>query len=312
MADGLQQRDPTDCSPRKLMRKIESCIFRNALNEEERAQKALYLLRTRDYQIAFLEKRVAELEAAAADLHEIVIQQTSRASSITVRNKTSSDKNEESCKTENDDETDEKTDPYVSSNDNLQKNNVNGNCDVTVGNRVFVPRLKLSKSSTSNSGREIFSTAIDFVVEKKKCLTPDTTFSFSNENSEKTIEKDEKFREKSVNHASETKEKIVNNRKTVEDLKEKKMVQKESEIVCENKSDKKSSSTVSMEKNKENVLVASDRKKYNNLPRSSSSVPWIRAKHCYRKKLRGSELKTGRRFKELPVGDGHMNFAAFG
>ncbi|CAK9804514.1 hypothetical protein ANTPLA_LOCUS4086 [Anthophora plagiata] len=283
----------------------------NALNEEERAQKTLYLLRTRDYQIAFLEKRVAELEAAAAELHEIAIQQSlMKSSSMKIHSKTSTDvcKSEKSCKTENDDETDEKTDPYMSSNDTLPKDNSSENIHIPVDNRVTVPRLKLSKSSTSNSEREIFSTAIDFDVEKMKYLPLDT--SFSNDDSEKTIEADEN----NVNCSNETITKVVNNRRTTMDNRE--MIEGDSEkksvIICENKSDRRSSSTTSMEKNKEKVAADSDRKKCINLPKGSSSVPWIRAKQCYRKKLRGLELKAGRRFKELSATDGHVNFPAFG
>ncbi|CAK9809612.1 hypothetical protein ANTQUA_LOCUS6094 [Anthophora quadrimaculata] len=310
MADGLQQRDSMDYSPKKLVRKIESCVFRNALNEEERAQKTLYLLRTRDYQIAFLEKRVAELEAAAAELHEIAIQQSLKSTSMKIHSKTSTDvcKSEKSCKTENDDETDDKSDPYMSSNDTLPKDNSNENYHVD--NRVSVPCLKLSKSSMSNSEKEIFSTAIDFDIEKMKYLPLDTSFSFSNDDSEKTIEADEK----SVNCSSETVTKVVNNPRTTVDNRE--MIEGDSEkksvIICENKSDRRSSSTTSVEKNKEKVAADNDRKKCINLPKGSSSVPWIRAKQCYRKKLRGFELKAGRRFKELSGADGHVNFPAFG
>ncbi|CAK9824991.1 hypothetical protein ANTRET_LOCUS3077 [Anthophora retusa] len=310
MADGLQQRDSTDYSPKKLARKIESCIFRNALNEEERAQKTLYLLRTRDYQIAFLEKRVAELEAAAAELHEIAIRQSLKSSSMKIDSKTSTDvcKSEKSCKTDNDDETDDKSDPYMSSNDTLPKDNSNENDHVD--NRVSVPCLKLSKSSTSNSEKEIFSTAIDFDTEKMKYLPLDTSFSLSNDDSEKTIEANEK----SVNCSNETVMKLVNNPKKTEDSRE--MIEGDSEkktvIICENKSDRRSSSTTSVGKNKDKVAADNDRKKCINLPKGSSSVPWIRAKQCYRKKLRGLELKAGRRFKELSVADGHVNFPAFG
>ncbi|XP_035733013.1 uncharacterized protein LOC118446455 [Vespa mandarinia] len=83
MSYGVRQQYQTIIeSPRSLAKKIESCIVRNALDEECRAQKALNLLEARDRRIAFLEKRVAELEKAAIGMHTISLHASSTLSSL--------------------------------------------------------------------------------------------------------------------------------------------------------------------------------------------------------------------------------------
>ncbi|XP_076230769.1 uncharacterized protein LOC143176966 [Calliopsis andreniformis] len=78
--------------------------------------------------------------------------------------------------------------------------------------------------------------------------------------------------------------------------------------MSENNVDKKGASVSTKIKEGEDRSVSYIKQQWSNLPRTSSSVPWIRAKHSFRKKLRGYELKAGRRVEELPAGDGNPTF----
>ncbi|XP_076749059.1 uncharacterized protein LOC143422370 [Xylocopa sonorina] len=197
MPQDPQPRNSRQCSPRKLARKIESCIFRNALDEEERAQKALYLLQARDRRIAFLEKRVVELEGAAANLHELALRGSSRAASSKVNEEIVSSfcTSEKSCETRIMDKCNDST----------------MNRDSVTNDRLSVPRLRLSKSSTSTSERDIFATAIDFALEKRKRFASNTTVSSENSASSKLSGRNEKFHAKTENRAREEKIATVDN-----------------------------------------------------------------------------------------------------
>ncbi|XP_076231360.1 uncharacterized protein LOC143177371 [Calliopsis andreniformis] len=165
---GQHRCSSMECSPTSLARRIEGCILRNAWDEEQRAQKALFLLKTRDRRIAFLEKRVAELEDIAANLHEVTLRHSSRVSTLGREKEAVSDftRSEKSLKTN--EETDERTTDCDASNIESFDKRANRDCDTSTENEVSVPCLNLSKSSASNSEKDIFSTpAIDFTLEQK-------------------------------------------------------------------------------------------------------------------------------------------------
>lgn len=200
--------------------------------------------------------------------------------------------------------------------------------DTTVSGEVSVPRLELSKSSVSNSERDIFSTAIDFVLEKRKCFISNTSFSNEEDTSQKATEREEKFHEDLCNPdcKSETKVAAVNSKKAIAvnensneqtGSKERKMDRRRGVIVnrevdCESKIKEANGLVISAGRSEEKISdVSYDKKCGSNFPRMSSSVPWIRAKHSFRKKLRGCELKTGKGTKELPFGVGSQTFAPF-
>lgn len=272
------------------------------MDEEQRAQKALYLLQARDRRIALLEKRVAELEDAATNLHELTLRNSSRGSMLDSTSEKVRSYNEASCKSE----------CYFDDVNSTGRgeNAMRGGTredrdDPAMNGRVSVPCLDLSKSSESAS--DIFSTAIDFVMEKRKCFASNTSFSMEEEVTER-----EEFNdgENLGNSKSEIKMAGVGSGSNVESG----SGRKEDSVggrnlVCENKNKKKN--CVGM-RSEEKVRGASCNKyQRSNFPRLTSSVPWIRAKHSFRKKLRGYELKTGKRIKDVCYGDGHLAFAAF-
>ncbi|XP_071864059.1 uncharacterized protein [Bombus fervidus] len=323
MPDDPHSRSPAECSPRSLARKIESCIFRNALNEEQRAQKALYLLQAQDRRIAALQKRVAELEDVATNLHEFTLRNSSSASICERKKEVVADfsRSDRSSKTGNYNETEDKIEYNLD-----DVSSVREDADTTVSGEVSVPRLELSKSSVSNSETDIFSTAIDFVLEKRKCFISNTSFSNEEDTSQKMTEREEKFHEDLCNPdcKSETKVVAVNSKKAIDvnensngqtESKEKKVdrgVIVNREVGCENKIKEAGGLVISAGRSEEKISdVSYDKECGSNLPRISSSVPWIRAKHSFRKKLRGYELKTGKGTRELPSGVGGQTFAPF-
>ncbi|XP_033358692.1 uncharacterized protein LOC117238144 [Bombus vosnesenskii] len=325
MPDDPHSRSPAECSPRSLARKIESCIFRNALNEEQRAQKALYLLQAQDRRIAALQKRVAELEDVATNLHEFTLRNSSSVSTSERKKEIVADisRSDRSSKTGNYNDTEDKIEYNLDDISSMREDP-----DTTVSGVVSVPRLELSKSSVSNSERDIFSTAIDFVLEKRKCFISNTSFSNEEDTSQKVTEREEKFHEDLCNPdcKSETKVVAVNSKKAIDvnensnektESKERKMDRRQGVIInrevhCESKIKETNSLVISAGRSEEKIPDVSYDKKYrSNFPRISFSVPWIRAKHSFRKKLRGCELKTGRGTKKLPSGVGSQTFAPF-
>ncbi|KOX77731.1 hypothetical protein WN51_10520 [Melipona quadrifasciata] len=248
----------------------------NALDEEQRAQKALYLLRARDRRIAFLEKRVAELEDVAGNLHEEVTLRNSSRSSILEGGGEAvvSDfsRSERSSRTGNCYDTGER------SNCNLE--DVDSTRFDDVGSSRGVPTLRLSPSSSS---RDISSTAIDLLLEKRKRFASDV---------EDAARKDPDPDRKSV-----TKAETADSEKFVD------VDERSNREGCLGRDGdeirKGECLTVSVGKGS-----SCDKRRGSSFPRMSSSVPWIRARHGFRKKLRGCELKNGKRMKELSSGDG--------
>lgn len=269
--------------------------FRNALDEEQRAQKALYLLQARDRRIALLEKRVAELEDAATNLHELTLRNSSRGSTLDSTSEKVRSYNEASCKSECD---------FEDVNSTGRGGNVargpREDRESAANGRVSVPCLDLSKSSESAS--DIFSTAIDFVMEKSKCFPSNTSFSVEEEATER-----EEFNEGENLGNSKSEVKIAGSSSNVGSSRK-----EDSGGVGGNRSEfeNKNKDCVGMGGRSEEK-VRGNKYQRSNFPRLTSSVPWIRAKHSFRKKLRGYELKTGKRIKDVSYGDGHLAFAAF-
>lgn len=88
------------------------------------------------------------------------------------------------------------------------------------------------------------------------------------------------------------------------------------EVMCkdENENTKGHGLTLPMGKSEEKFRdVSIDKQGESNCVRLSSSVPWIRAKNHFRKKLRGFEVKNGRKTKELllPPGNRDPSFVVF-
>lgn len=185
-------------------------------------------------------------------------------------------------------------------------------------NQVSVPCLNLSKASTSNSEKDVFSTPmIDFILGGKR-LASDVYTSNKDQIFEKMTEKEDKFIKKCLALWSESKDKTVNNQRTCGDDEKDSSREKDTlgtalriieKAVSENNVDKKGASVLKKNSERKDRSAWGVKRQRSNLPRTSSSVPWIRAKHSYRKKLRGCELKPGRRV-EQPAGDGHLAFAA--
>ncbi|KAK1128145.1 hypothetical protein K0M31_003630 [Melipona bicolor] len=253
---------------------------KNALDEEQRAQKALYLLRARDRRIAFLEKRVAELEDVAGNLHEEVTLRNSSRSSILERGGepvvSDFSRSGRSSRTGNCDDTGER------SNSNLE--DVDSTRFDDVGSSRGLPTLRLSPSSSS---RDISSTAIDLLLEKRKRFASDV--------------EDAARKDPDPDRKSATKAETADSEKFV-DIDEKSnregCLSRDGDG-CENEIRKGECLTVSVGKGS-----SCDKRRGSSFPRMSSSVPWIRARHGFRKKLRGCELKNGKRMKELSSGDG--------
>lgn len=137
---------------------------RNALEEECRAQKALNLLEARDRRIAYLEKRVAELEETAIGMHTMSLRASSTLSSfddptykdVAFYNVTQS---EQSIKFENDHKNLDSSSVEQDRRgyDKIQRISID---------RTKIPELKLS-SRMSNADKEIFSTpALDMTYRK--------------------------------------------------------------------------------------------------------------------------------------------------
>lgn len=283
-------------------KRMKLYYFRNALDEEQRAQKALYLLQARDRRIALLEKRVAELEDAATNLHELTLRNSSRGSILELDSVASG--KARSCKSECDFDVDSTGRGGI--REDLRRGGggeEEDRCEPSsmMNGRVSIPCLDLSKSSESAS--DIFSTAIDFVMEKSKCFPSNTSFSVEEEGTERD-ELNENLGNRVAESRSETKlgassGNVVGRR--------------EDEEGVGNRGESKNKDCMGW-RSEEKVRAASICNKYqrSNFPRLTSSVPWIRAKHkSFRKKLRGYELKAGKRIKDASYGDGHLAFAAF-
>lgn len=202
-----------------------------------------------------LEKRVAELEDAATNLHELTLRNSSRASIL-----------ELSCS----EPTCEKGRNYNGAAD-LDDLDDRAREPAAMNGRVSVPCLHLSKSSGSAS--DVFSTAIDFVMEKRRCFASNTSLE------EEVTERGGSSGILEENSRSEIK---------IEG----------SEL--EGKRSKKKE-CVGVGKSEEKVRGVSWGR-HQSLPRLTCSVPWIR--HSFRKKL-----KTGKRTKKDATN--RLPFAAF-
>lgn len=186
---------------------------------------------------------------------------------------------------------------------------VDEDCPTSPENQVSVPSLKLSKSSTSNSEMDIFSTpAMDLILERRKYLATNERVSNRDQILEK-VTKAEKLAENIVGSKSESKLKTVNNQRAFDVDKNDAAEGQGGKVACWSNVEEKGGASVTVRKCDGHKSKKQQRA---SMPRTSSSVPWIRAKHSLRKKLRGFELKTGRGAGELPAGDGHLTFAAFG
>lgn len=255
------------------------------MDEEQRAQKALYLLQARDRRIALLEKRVAELEDAATNLHELTLRNSSRASVL-----------ELSCS----DSTCGKGgggnyNGGAADLDDLDDVNssIRGDGTREQGHRVSVPCLHLSKSSGSAS--DVFSTAVDFVMEKRKCFASNTSFEEEvTERGESGCLDENSRSEVKVGGSGDEEQQLLHSSGRGK------------------KKRKKKDCCVGMGRSEEKVRGVSWNRHHQrpSLPRLTCSVPWIRAKHSFRKKLRGYEPKTGKRTKK-DYRDGRLPFAAF-
>ena len=148
----------------------------------------------------------------------------------------------------------------------------------------------------SSSSRDISSTAAieDLVLEKRKRFTSDAYFSNVGNASGNDPDPHRK---------SETKVETANS-ETFVDVDEKS--NEEGRSCCENEMKKGERLAVSVRKDEER-----DKRRGSRLPRMSSSVPWIRARHSFRRKHRGCELKNGKRTKERSSGDDRRTFAPF-
>ncbi|XP_076387691.1 uncharacterized protein LOC105662510 isoform X2 [Megachile rotundata] len=280
-----------ELSAKSLAKKIENCIVRNALDEEERARKALYLLNARDRRIAFLEKRVAELENVADNIRGLTLRNSTKISNSERDNETIFDFTKSERLLEIDDETG-KSEPNFDRMENSTKT-LDKDSDIVSNSQISIPRLKLSKCSSSNSEEDIFSTAIDFLVDKGRSSTSVASFSSDNQTFVKSIEEN-KFGEKISDTKNGAKIEGSNNREKISG--DEKLVPKE----------KMSDSVAFMQTAQE--IVGKERY---NCPRTSASVPWIRRKRSWRKKLRYFQPRTENRVEQLPVGDGYEIFATF-
>ncbi|XP_046742379.1 uncharacterized protein LOC124409032 [Diprion similis] len=150
-------------SPRTITKRIETYVTRGAREEERRAKKALLLLKARDQQILLLEKRVAQLENAAADMHAITSQvqmsspQTSDNASylsIAQGSSTSLDSQENSDNFVRGRNSEENLNQLIRDKLELE--------ETKTGERhpVLVPSLKLSILPPSDSENEVFSTPV--------------------------------------------------------------------------------------------------------------------------------------------------------
>lgn len=153
-----------------------------------------------------LEKRVAELEDTAANLHEITLRNSSASSILERNDRIDPDfpRGEKSFKTDNRDVANDKSNDISSGSNSTRENFVEGlekDGDTTMNSEMSIPCLDLSKSSVSDSERDIFSTAIDFVMENRKCFTSNTSYSNEEVTSEMMTRR-EKFRDENLDRRS--------------------------------------------------------------------------------------------------------------
>ncbi|XP_033226071.1 uncharacterized protein LOC117178747 isoform X2 [Belonocnema kinseyi] len=156
-----EKKQPFLETPRTITKQIESYIAKNAWEDECRAHKALILLKARDKKIAYLEKRVFELENATTQMHALYLQRSQTMSSMEISNKESCIGRYQSNKVF--DVQDNKTESDVSSK-NLLSDLRNSSSDeknlpFSTSNLLHpVPTLKLPALSTSNSEKDVYST----------------------------------------------------------------------------------------------------------------------------------------------------------
>lgn len=136
-------------------------FYRNAWEDECRAHKALILLKARDKKIAYLEKRVFELENATTQMHTLYLQGSQTMSSMEISDKERCIGHYQSDKVF--DVKDNKTESDVSSKNLLSESRTSSsdekNLPFSTSNLSHpVPTLKLLASSTSNSEKDVYST----------------------------------------------------------------------------------------------------------------------------------------------------------
>nr|KAF7425303.1 hypothetical protein H0235_007741 [Vespula pensylvanica] len=251
----------------------------NALDEECRAKKALNLLEARDRRIAFLEKRVAELEETAIGMHTMSLRASSTLSSLD--DPTNKDayysitQSEQSVKLENDYKNlDSSSNEHDQAYDQSQRFSMN---------QTMVPNLKLS-SSTSYTDKEIFSTpALDMTYQK----ISNYLYVGSSDISTNYEMKSRSISETIRDYRNETSP-IEDNRSTFV-----------SNIDIEKRSKKKDELKFHSQKNEEiTYMLPKSRNCNTGFPsKVSSSVAWIRTKRNFRKKIRPFATRVKRQQK---------------
>lgn len=241
---------------------------------------------------------MAELENATEAIQEISLRNSSRTSTLDPDRDTTSDITQS--------ETSRKTDEEILGNSGTTRNGIAKtveDCDSS-SQRLSVPSLELSKSSITNP-EDVFSTpAADFVLEKKKYFTRlfnenrdfaqptksnkafSKTFIAKSETNLKAKSSEHKFDEKKVSSGQSGSD------KSEEAGSEKVSIDNLDERIDEKKW-----------KNKTSASASRVNRQRSRIPRTASSVPWIRAKHgsSFRKKLRGFELRSGRCAETVPT-----------
>ncbi|KAL2730100.1 centrosomal protein of 290 kDa-like, partial [Vespula maculifrons] len=271
-------RPETKCRSSKLSAKFR-VQSQNALDEECRAKKALNLLEARDRRIAFLERRVAELEETAIGMHTMSLRASSTLSSLD--DPTNKDayysitQSEQSIKLENDYKNlDSSSNEHDQAYDQSQRFSMN---------QTMVPNLKLS-SSTSYTDKEIFSTpALDMTYQKisNYLYVGSSDISTNYEMKSRSISE-------TIRDYGNEKSPIEDNRSTFV-----------SNIDIEKRSKKKDELKFHSQKNEEiTYMLPKSRNCNTGFPsRVSSSVAWIRTKRNFRKKIRPFATRVKRQQK---------------
>lgn len=249
------------------------------MDEECRAKKALNLLEARDRRIAFLEKRVAELEETAIGMHTMSLRASSTLSSLD--DPTNKDayysitQSEQSVKLENDYKNlDSSSNEHDQAYDQSQRFSMN---------QTMIPNLKLS-SSTSYTDKEIFTTpALDMTYQKisNYLYVGSSDISTNYEMKSRSISE-------TIRDYGNEKSPIEDNRSTFV-----------SNIDIEKRSKKKDELKFHSQKNEEiTYMLPKSRNCNTGFPsRVSSSVAWIRTKRNFRKKIRPFATRVKRQQK---------------
>ncbi|KAI4493635.1 hypothetical protein M0804_001811 [Polistes exclamans] len=257
-------------SPRSLAKKIESCIVRNAFDEECRAQKALNLLKARDRRIAYLEKRVIELEETAISMHAMSLRASSTLSNLVdlpndkdaFYNISQSERTMKHCNDYKNSNTLNKDDrqAYIEQRKSLT-------------NQTKVPNLILS-SNTSCTDKEIFTTSSlnwtnrqnsNYFYVDNSNISTNVKLNEINDRTTKVIIRDDTVNE---NYLPEDKKSTL----ILTDVDKGSSKKNDVKFLGENKKENKH-------------VVSNSRNYYTEFPiRVSSSVAWLRTKRNFRKK----------------------------